>query len=213
MVFPPLITGEPIAMQLAKLSADTCTDPEHIPLLDCPVSVAGFMAWLNVTATVVPAVPLVVAFAGLVLTTVGCDTHVPSPSHTVPPFWLHVAPSTAAGFAATPALHTSSVHWLLSTGRSLSKFTVTIAPLPSHCACLQSPVVWVCVAVPAATFAVPQVLLSQVRVWHSLAGFGHCVAVVHCTHAEAPSQKLPPFWLHAVLAALGGNVATPALHA
>ncbi|MBK6807592.1 MAG: hypothetical protein IPG81_01580 [Sandaracinaceae bacterium] len=45
---------------------------------------------------------------------------------------LHMAPAATGGWLGTPAVHTSLVHWLLSTGMSLFSATLRTAPRPSH---------------------------------------------------------------------------------
>jgi hypothetical protein len=59
-------------------------------------------------------------------------THVPKPLQTLPPFWLHGEFKGTGGLLGVPALQTSPVHWLPSTGKSLSSTTLTTFPKPSH---------------------------------------------------------------------------------
>jgi hypothetical protein len=64
-------------------------------------------------------------------------THWPAPSQTsVPP---QLVPEGSNGFVGTPAVHTSSVQALLSSGRSVSRSTVMMLPEPSHWSSWQSP--------------------------------------------------------------------------
>jgi len=53
IVFAALNVGDVVvnAMHVAKLSAETCTAPVHAPATFCAVTVAGRIAWLNVTAS------------------------------------------------------------------------------------------------------------------------------------------------------------------
>jgi hypothetical protein len=54
-------------------------------------------------------------------------------------------------FEGTPPLQASTVHSLLSIGRSPSSTIVRVPPAPSQTTFLQSPATWVAVAVPDAT--------------------------------------------------------------
>src|SRR5262249_9574883 len=78
------------------------------------------------------------------------DTQLPAPSHRLPPDWLHAECGAEGGFEGTQFVHTSFVHWLPSTGTSLSSGTLATLPLPSHWLRWQSPAVWLETAVPAA---------------------------------------------------------------
>src|SRR5207249_2540310 len=82
------------------------------------------------------------------------------------PHWpvaLHICmlpqavPAGAGGCDGTPAVQTSSVHGLPSTGRSMSSGIEVMPPLPSQTAVLQLPAVWLARGVLAAVFAGPQV--------------------------------------------------------
>src|SRR5207237_15309 len=85
---------------------------------------------------------------------------------------------------------------------------------PLHWFFWQSAGVWFGVATPAATFAVPQTWLLQVRNEQSVSWPGHCDAVLHATQVPDALQKLPPFWLHGVFTAAVGHDGVPfALHA
>ena len=72
-VLPPLKVGADadMAMQLVKLSRETCTLPEHAPADVCAVTVPVLMASLKVTAIVELVAMLVAPFVGVVLLTVG----------------------------------------------------------------------------------------------------------------------------------------------
>src|SRR3989442_442570 len=109
-------------------------------------------------------------------------------------------------------MQTSVVHWLPSSaGASLLSTALTTPPEPLHWLFWQSPGVWDATGVPAAVKDIRQACAEQVRCWHSLSVPVHCDAVLQGTQAETPSQKAPPFWLHAVLIALAGWDGTPAL--
>ena len=73
----------------------------------------------------------------------------PLPSQSAPPS-EHAPPAATGGFEATPAVHTSSVHSLPSTGRSASSTTSVTTPAPSHCFAWQSPAVCFASGVPFA---------------------------------------------------------------
>ena len=62
----------------------------------------------------------------------------------------------------TPAVQTSLVHWLLSTGTSALSATLTALPLPSHWLIWQLPVDCVEVGLPAAVLKTPHVPAEQV---------------------------------------------------
>src|SRR4051812_8668899 len=64
------------ATQLAKLSSETWIEPEHAPAAVWPVSVAGFIAVVNVTAIDVLAMGAAPS-AGVVLATCGAATQLP----------------------------------------------------------------------------------------------------------------------------------------
>ncbi len=127
-------------------------------------------------------------------------TQAPLPSHlVVAPAAPHAVPAAEFGFDATPPVHTSSVHSLLSLGLSASSLTSATAPLPSHCFALQSPAVCPATTVPLATGAVPHFPASQVFVTHSLAGVGHSSGLVH-SGALPPVPPAPPVLLVDVVA-------------
>src|SRR4029434_263535 len=79
------------------------------------------------------------------------------------------------------------VHWLPSTGLSVSSLTVWGWPLPSHWTRLQS--LSVCMAagsaVPADVLVTPQLPFVQVRVWQKLS-VPQLAAVTHPTQAPWP---------------------------
>ena len=70
------------------------------------------------------------------------------------------------GLLGVPALHTSLVQGLPSTGTSVLKTAFTATPAPLHSCTRQSPVVWLPGgrSVPLAVLLVPQVLLLHVKV-------------------------------------------------
>ncbi len=72
----------------------------------------------------------------------------PAPSHFKVP--LQTVFTGLGGFDGTPAVQTSSVHWLLSAGTSVLSSTGVEAPCPSHTAFLQSPAICAVSTLPAA---------------------------------------------------------------
>jgi hypothetical protein len=86
-------------------------------------------------------------------------TQFPAPLQSKSPFIPHAVPDDLFGFDGTPAVHTSSVQSLLSTGTSASLVTSSVCPAPSHTVCRQSPA-W------AAGF-VPHMPASHVRSMHA----------------------------------------------
>ncbi len=117
VVLPIVITGAVAekAMQLANPSSDTWIDPEHGPATTCPTSVAGLIATVNVTPTVVVATAMAPS-AGVVLSTSGPATQLPAPSQAVPLFWVHIVPTGAGTGAHIPDTHWDGAHWLPDTG-------------------------------------------------------------------------------------------------
>ena len=93
MVSPPDIVGAAAAkpMQPAKSLSETWMLPVHGPATVWVVSVAGFIATPNVTATVVSGDTLVAASAGVVDATVGSTR-------------FTVMPTVAAAEVAVPSL-------------------------------------------------------------------------------------------------------------
>src|SRR3954467_3500936 len=65
---------------------------------------------------------------------------------------------------------------------------------------------------PASANATPHAPATQVRAAHSVSEPPHCATRLHCTHAPVPSHTTPPPCEHAVSAAFGVNVGTPAEH-
>jgi hypothetical protein len=125
---------------------------------------------------------------------------------------LQAEPDAVGGFEGTPAVHTSLVQALPSTGTSVLSATATIAPAPLHWFFWQLLAVCADVGVPLAVKAKPQVLATQVRVWHSVSWPGHVDAVTHWTHCPVPLHVVPPFWLQAEPDAVGGFDGAPAVH-
>jgi hypothetical protein len=210
-VLPPDIVGaaDENATQETNASSETWIDPEQAPADVCAESVAGFIAWLNVTAMVVEA-GTVAPSVGTVETTCGGLTHDPAPSHTTPPLWLHGEFAGEAGWSGTPLTHASPVHWLPSSaGTSAPSTTLTTLPTPSHWRVWQSPGVCPPVTVPDGANDMPHVNEVQVRAWHSVSVPGHCEAVRHSTHVPVPLQTWPPFWLHAEPCGFAGWLGVP----
>lgn len=138
-------------------------------------------------------------------------TQAPAPSQNDPPLWVHAVSTARGGLDGTPAVQTSSVHCMLSTGTSALSFTLTIAPDPLHWFFLQSPAVCDATGVPLAAKLNPHTFAVQARVWHSVSVPGHVDATTHSTHAPAPLQNEPPFWLHVVPDPVGGLEGMPAV--
>src|SRR5688572_25692682 len=84
-----------------------------------------------------------------------------------------------------------------------------IEPEPLQTFRLQSCGVCELVGVFRAVLDTPHMWLIQVRLWHSVSLPGHWLGALHWTQAPAPSQKVPPLWLHEVLRADGGLEGTP----
>src|SRR5262249_12683286 len=74
---------------------------------------------------------------------------------------------------------------------SVSSFTVTTTPEPSHVFFLQSPVACMLVGVPAAANVNPHVLLTQLRVLQSGSDEGRAAAALQPTH-EPPAVDTRP---------------------
>src|SRR4051812_15124809 len=102
-------------------------------------------------------------------------------------------PAVTNGLLGMPAVHTSCVQALPSTGRSKSSLPVATAPWPSQTFFLQSRGVCAETRVPAAVLLVPHWPAMQLRVWQSASVPGQVLADRHSTQWEAPSQtRLPP---------------------
>src|SRR4029079_5995419 len=118
-------------------------------------------------------------------------TQAPWPSQIV--FVPQLLPACTFGLLGVPAVQTSNVQALLSTGRSRSSPTVVTPPWPLQTFFLQSRAVCAAPSVPIAMLATPQAPFMQLRVWHSASVPGQVLAERHSTHFEAPSQtRLPP---------------------
>src|SRR5687768_9309914 len=72
---------------------------------------------------------------------------------------LHAVLIGSGVCAGVVPLHAAAVHGLPSSaGRSLASATSSVPPSPAHCACWQSPAVWLASAVPASAKAMPHTL-------------------------------------------------------
>jgi hypothetical protein len=118
------------------------------------------------------------------------STQTPLPSHILAP--PHDVRAGAGGFEGTPAVQTSDVQALPSTGKSVLSMAGVIPPIPLHSLRRQSPAVWAMTGVPAALLATPHALAAQVRVEHSVSDPGQLAGATHCTHCPLPSQTVPP---------------------
>jgi hypothetical protein len=107
-VFPDDMVAwdEENATQEAKEFGETWIDPEQVPTLVCPVSVAGFIAVENVTEMLVLAMADAPS-AGDVAATCGGGRQLPSPSHAPPG---QVAPMGALAKPQAPSLHVRDRH-------------------------------------------------------------------------------------------------------
>jgi hypothetical protein len=114
-----------------------------------------------------------------------------APSHTrLPPQFV---PDWTLRWVGVPALHSSVVQGLSSTGLSLSSLTTCAVPLPSHCWPLQSFAVGSTSFVPAAVNENPQTPpVVQVRVLHGVSEPGQSVATAQPTHCPFALQVFAP---------------------
>src|SRR4051812_7977436 len=118
-------------------------------------------------------------------------TQAPWPSQTVLPPQL--LPAVTNGLVGMPAVQTSCVQALPSTGRSRSSLAVVVPPWPSQTFFLQSRAVCAGTSVPAAMLLMPHWPATQLRVWHAVSVPGQLLADRHSTQWEAPSHtRLPP---------------------
>src|SRR4029079_11188234 len=118
-------------------------------------------------------------------------TQAPWPSQIV--FVPQLLPAGTVGLLGVPAVQTSNVQALLSTGRSRSSLTVVTPPWPLQTFFLQSRAVCAATSVPIAMLATPHAPETQLRVWHSAWVPGQVLAERQTTHFDAPSQtRLPP---------------------
>jgi predicted amidohydrolase YtcJ len=123
-VLPPDIVGAATvkAMQSWKSFADTWMLPVHGPKPVWPVSVAGFIAWLNVTAIVLLGATPTAPSAGVVLTTSG-GRQAPVLSHPAAHAVAQQLPDPAA-----PQM--PELHWLLPVHAVPLAKSATHAPEP-----------------------------------------------------------------------------------
>jgi len=118
-------------------------------------------------------------------------------------------PGGRAGFEGAPAVHTSFVQTLPSTGRSVSSLADVTPPAPSHTAFLQLPVASGSAAVPACVLMKPQVWsLAHARGRQIVSVPGQSPATTHCTQTPA-LHSLPLLSVHVVPLVLGVKVGTP----
>ena len=111
------------------------------------------------------------------------STQLPVPSQSEPVPLLQTSPDASGGFDGTPAVQTSSVQSLSSTGRSASSSIASSVPCPLHWNTLQSPAMLLPASVPAATGSVPHSPPTHVFVTHGLPGSGQ---------SEGCWQGIPP---------------------
>jgi hypothetical protein len=120
------------------------------------------------------------------------STHAPAPLHSEPPLSEQAVPALSGGFDAVPAVQTSWVQLLLSTGRSELLATLTSCPAPSHWNAWQSPTGAVAVSVPEATGVSSHRLLVHVAVRHGLSGKGQSIARAHSAPPSPASEAASP---------------------
>src|SRR5262249_48357127 len=136
-------------------------------------------------------------------------THVPVALHTEPPPWVHGVSVAFSGFDGELPVHTSSVHWLPSTGLSFVSATLCTLPAPSHTFFLQSPVVCDATAVLAAGKPKPHAPAVHFRVLHSSSVPGHSLGAVQPVHAPPTHASPLP---HPVPSPSVGFDGTPFVH-
>ena len=113
----------------------------------------------------------------------------PSQTSPVP----QAVPDATGRCAGVPAEHSSVVHGLPSTGRSVLLLNETELPAPSHCRPLQSPAVGSVSIVFAALKLKPHTpCAEQVRVWQAVSVPGQSVPVKQPTHWPPALQRFSP---------------------
>src|SRR5262245_13751438 len=113
-------------------------------------------------------------------------TQRPCPSHSCPP--PHIVLAAVGGLDGRPAVQTSCVHGLPSTGRSLLSMIAVTFPWPSQRRLLQSPAACSTSTVCAATSETPHAPPRQVRWLHSVSWPGQVAAVRQSTQIPAALQ-------------------------
>ena len=152
--------------------------------------------------------------AEFTLSTLNDVMQVPPPSQVRPPPSEHIVPCARLPGSTVPPRHDGVAH-AVGAGTSASKATGLLLPEPSHWFWLQSGMALCTVStVPAAAREISQKPAVQTFVAQVVsAPPGHVMAVMHWTHAPAPSHcvalRAP---VQAVPCAAGGFVGTPAVH-
>ncbi len=118
------------------------------------------------------------------------STHLPAPSHNLPPPSLQARPAFSGGYAGIPLEQVSFVHVLLSVTVSASSLITEMEPLPSQTDFLQSPAICMLVGVSAVTFVSTHAPITQSTVMHSFAGAGQSMATMHT--GPPPIPPIPP---------------------
>ena len=165
-------------MSVSSLTVRDCPIPSHSSCLQSPPICGCAGSTFPTAAFWTPQVPFVqVCVWQVVLVPQSAATLQPTQ---VPwPLQIKLAPQAVPlarfGFVGTPAVQTSVVQALPSTGRSRSSLTMSELPV-MQTVFLQSPGVSPDTAIPSAMLAVPQTPLVQVRWRQSVSVPGQAVA-------------------------------------
>jgi hypothetical protein len=87
-----------------------------------------------------------------------------------------------------PAVQTSAVQPLPSTGTSPLSTAFVTPPAPSHSSAWQSPAICIETSCPAGVKPMSHAFAMHVRAWHSVSRPGQVSGERHSTHAPPPSQ-------------------------
>jgi hypothetical protein len=117
-------------------------------------------------------------------------THLPLPSHTVPPSSLHEVETAAESVPHMWLLHVASTHFVVGAMQSVAAKHAMQFPLPSH----RDPPLSLHI-VPDMAFVVPQHPSVHVAVAHVVVGAGQSVGIEHevpASHVGPPPVPMPP---------------------
>ena len=137
-------------------------------------------------------------------------TQLPLPSHSDVPL-PQLVPGASSENPAEPFVQVPVVHAVLA-GVLLLSIASWTPPEPLHCACRQSPAVWLVSGVPCAVKSKPHTPAVHVRVSHWVSLPGQSVGNTQLTQSPLPSHSVAEPLPHAVPSGCGGFDGTPSVH-
>ena len=137
----------------------------------------------------------------------------PLSSHICEPAGPHVPPAFTGGLLGTPAMHTSPVQSLPSTGRSVLSALDCVPPELPHVSSWQSPATWLPegMAVPTGATTTAHAFVTHTNCTQAVS-VPQCEPVLQPTQLPLPSQYEPPE-AQGVSISAGGNMGAPSTHA